>query len=107
MWTEVLRVSTGVSEAAWLAPCLHGEFGAVGRTVARGYGVYARICHPAEERGHGPASWTKVADAASTRPGRRHALADRRDLRREGVRCLAGPPDDSLAIDGDLINRSA
>jgi hypothetical protein len=58
-----LRVSLDVSPAAWIAPDLGGEFGAVGRTVPRGYAAYARICHPATDPEGRPVSWSEVAAA--------------------------------------------
>jgi len=66
-----LRVCEDVAPAAWIAPRLGGGFGAVGRVVPRGYGAYARICHPAEDRDGEPVSWPAVAAACGRRA---HAL---------------------------------
>jgi hypothetical protein len=56
-----LRVCDDVCAAAWLAPRLGGDFGALARTVPRGYAAYVRICHPAADRDGSPVSWSEVA----------------------------------------------
>lgn len=63
MWTAELRVSDEVSPAGWIAPRLTGGFGAVTRTVPNGYPAYARICHPAVDRGGRLVAWSEVARA--------------------------------------------
>jgi hypothetical protein len=66
-----LKVANGPSAGAWIAPRLHGDFGAVTLTVPSGYAAYARICHPATDR-HGKAvSWPEVASETGRRA---HAL---------------------------------
>jgi hypothetical protein len=57
MWTDALHVSSDVSVAAWIAPRLGGEFGAVTRAVASGYPAYVRICHPATDHGDASVTW--------------------------------------------------
>ncbi len=64
---EGLAVSEDVSLAAWIAPRLGGEFGAVGRSAPRGYAAYARVCHPTADRAGRPASWSEVAAATGRR----------------------------------------
>jgi hypothetical protein len=56
-----LRISDDVSAAAWIAPRLGGDFGAVGRTLPRGYPAYVRICHPAGGRDGDLVGWSEVA----------------------------------------------
>jgi hypothetical protein len=64
MWSEELQVSDDVSPAGWIAPRLAGGgFGAVTRTVPSGYSAYARICHPAVDRGGRLVAWSEVARA--------------------------------------------
>jgi hypothetical protein len=63
MWTEELRVSDDVSPAGWIASRLTGGFGAVTRAVPSGYPAYARICHPAVDRGGRLVAWSEVARA--------------------------------------------
>ena len=79
---EAVGVSGDVSPAAWISPQLGGDFGAVGRTVPRGYAAYARICHPATDPEGRPVSWSEVA-AATGRQAHRlmqwHALVGSRD----------------------------
>jgi hypothetical protein len=77
-----LAVSEDVSPAAWIGPRLGGEFGALGRTVPRGYAAYARICHPTADRGGQPATWSEVAAATGRRAHRLmqwHALVGSSD----------------------------
>jgi hypothetical protein len=65
-----LAVSEDVSRAAWIGPRLGGEFGAVGRTVPRGYAAYARICHPTAERDGRRTKWSEVGAATGRRAHR-------------------------------------
>jgi hypothetical protein len=77
-----LRVSDDVSPAAWIAPRLSGEFGAVTRTVPGGYEAYVRLCHPVADRERRPVSWSQVAaatDAQAHRLMQWHALVGSRD----------------------------
>jgi hypothetical protein len=67
VWLKDLVVNEDVSQATWIAPRLGGEFGAVGRTVPRGYGAYARICHPTADRDGWPTKWSEVAAATGRR----------------------------------------
>lgn len=53
--------SPDAATAAWIAPRLAGEFGAVTRTVPTGYPAYARICHPARDGDGAPTAWSTVA----------------------------------------------
>jgi hypothetical protein len=62
-----LRVCDEATPAAWIAPRLGGEFGAVARTVPRGYAAYVRICHPVANRDGSPASWSGVAATTGRR----------------------------------------
>ena len=39
MWTDRIEVLDDVAPADWLAPRLGGSFGAVARTVPRGFGA--------------------------------------------------------------------
>jgi len=72
MWTDRIEVLDDVAPAAWLAPLLGGSFGAVARTVPRGFGAYARLLHPAHDEDDRPVRWTEVA----ARTGRQvHATA--------------------------------
>jgi len=57
---DLARISD-VSTGAWIAPRLHGEFGAVTLTAPGGYDAYARVCHPATDEEGAPASWAEVA----------------------------------------------
>ncbi len=61
MWTDQLHVSDDVSAAAWIAPRLGGDFGAVTLAVPSGYAAYVRICHPATDPGGAFVSWADVA----------------------------------------------
>jgi hypothetical protein len=61
--SPTLRVSNDVAAAAWIAPRLGGEPGAVTRTVPSGYPAYARICHPAADHDGRPVTWSHVAQA--------------------------------------------
>jgi hypothetical protein len=63
MWTDELNVSDDPSAAAWIAPRLEGEFGAVTLTVPSGYDAYVRICHPATDDNDAPVTWSEVATA--------------------------------------------
>ncbi len=77
-----LRVSDDVSPAVWIAPLLGGDFGAVARTVPRGYPAYVRICHPAKDRDGSPVSWSEVAAATGRQAHplmQWHALVRSRD----------------------------
>lgn len=56
-----LRVSDDVAAGAWIASRLAGRFGAVTRAIPSGFTAYARICHPATDRGGCPATWSEVA----------------------------------------------
>jgi hypothetical protein len=47
----------------WIAPRLHGDFGAVTLQVPHGYSAYVRICHPATTVSGLPATWSEVARA--------------------------------------------
>jgi hypothetical protein len=71
MWTDELQVSSDVSAAAWIAPRLGGQFGAVTRAVPSGYPAYVRVCHPAADSDGKPVSWADVAEATGRRS---HAL---------------------------------
>ena len=77
-----LRVSDDVSPAAWIAPRLGGDFGAVTRTVPGGYEAYARICHPVADRDGSPVNWSEVAVATGAQAHRLmqwHALVGSSD----------------------------
>ena len=77
-----LRVSDDVSPAAWIAPRLGGDFGAVTRTVPGGYEAYARICHPVADRDGRPVTWSEVAAATGAQAHRLmqwHALVGSSD----------------------------
>ncbi len=63
MVSNAPRVSADVSPAAWIAPRLSRAFGAVSRTVPRGYPAYARLCHPVEGGEGPPMTWSEVAHA--------------------------------------------
>jgi len=72
MWTDRIEVLDDVAPADWLAPRLGGSFGAVARTVPRGFGAYARLLHPAHGENSRPVRWSEVA----ARTGRQvHATA--------------------------------
>jgi hypothetical protein len=62
-----LRVSDDASPAAWIAPRLGGDFGAVGRTLPRGYPAYVRICHPAVGQDGSLVGWSEVARSTGRR----------------------------------------
>jgi hypothetical protein len=62
-----LRVSDDASPAAWIAPRLGGDFGAVGRTLPRGYPGYVRICHPAVGQDRSLVGWSEVARSTGRR----------------------------------------
>ena len=83
-----LRVSDDVTPAAWIAPRLGGDFGAVTRTVPRGYDAYARICHAVADAGGRAVSWSEVAAAMGAQAHRLmqwHALVGSADpLNRTG-----------------------
>jgi hypothetical protein len=49
--------------AAWIAPRLVEQFGAVCGTIPTGYDAYARILHPADPGGGAPLRWAEVAEA--------------------------------------------
>jgi hypothetical protein len=61
VWTDELEVSDDPSAAAWIAPRLVGEFGAVTLAVPSGYPAYVRICHPATDTAAALVSWSAVA----------------------------------------------
>jgi hypothetical protein len=63
MSMDELKVAGDALPGAWIAPLLHGDFGAVSLTVPSGYAAYARICHPATGRDGARASWSDVASA--------------------------------------------
>lgn len=67
MWTDALEVSADPSAAAWIAPRLGGEFGAVTLAVPSGYEGYVRICHPALDDDDAPVGWSEVANATGRR----------------------------------------
>ncbi len=67
MSTTELHVSDDIAAAAWIAPRLTGEFGAVARTVPSGYLAHARICHPARDGVGAPTAWSTVAQATGRR----------------------------------------
>lgn len=56
-----LRVTEDASPAAWIAPRLGGDFGAVTLAVPNGYAAYARICHPPYDCEGRSVSWSEVA----------------------------------------------
>ena len=85
-----LRVTEDASAGAWLAPRLHGHFGAVTLSVPSGYAAYARICHPVTDRDGRSASWSQVAAATGRRA---HALMQ--------WHAVVGSPD-SLNFTGSL-----
>jgi hypothetical protein len=62
-----LRACSDVSPAAWIASRLGGAFGAVTRTVPRGYSAYARICHPPGDVSGALTTWSHVAQATGRR----------------------------------------
>jgi len=97
MWTDELQVSDDASPAAWIAPRLGGEFGAVTRTVPGGYDAYVRICHPATDDNGAPVSWSKVATATGRKAHPRmqwHALVGSPDsLNFKGSVWPGGGPD--------------
>lgn len=49
--------------AAWIAPRLLDNFGAVCRTIPTGFSAYARILHPADPGAARPRRWAEVAAA--------------------------------------------
>lgn len=58
---EGLRPVLDPSAGDWLAPRLDADFGAVCRTVPRGYPAYARVLHPVEAALPGePSTWAEV-----------------------------------------------
>jgi hypothetical protein len=79
-----LRLSGDVAAAAWIAPRLGGDFGAVTRTVPDGFEAYVRICHPVAGADGRPLSWVDVAavTGAQAHPLMQwHALVGARDTR--------------------------
>jgi hypothetical protein len=52
-----------VGAAAWIAPRLVEQFGAVCRTIPAGFDAYARILHPADPGGLAPLRWAEAAEA--------------------------------------------
>jgi hypothetical protein len=58
--------------AAWIAPRLVEQFGAVCRTIPAGFDAYARILHPADPGRPAPLRWAEVA---ATNGRIMHALA--------------------------------
>ncbi len=58
---EGLRAVPDPSVGDWIAPRLRGGFGAVCRTVPRGFTAYARVLHPVDPAPHdGPTTWAGV-----------------------------------------------
>lgn len=49
--------------AAWIAPRLVEQFGAVCRTIPTGFDAYARILHPVDPGGSARLRWAEVAEA--------------------------------------------
>lgn len=50
------------SEAAWIAPRLLDEFGAVCRTIPTGFQAYARVLHPADPGASVRRRWADIAE---------------------------------------------
>lgn len=60
-------VANDVSPGDWIAPRLHGKFGAVTLTVPSGFAAYVRICHPARDSHGEVVQWSEVARATGRR----------------------------------------
>lgn len=56
-----LTVANDASPGDWIAPRLHGKFGAVTLVVPSGFAAYVRICHPARDSHGKIARWSEVA----------------------------------------------
>ena len=52
--------------AAWIAPLLGGDFGAVTTHVPRGFESYTRIFHPADPGGDESTTWSTIARSTGT-----------------------------------------
>jgi hypothetical protein len=71
MSMEGLRSALDPGVGDWIAPRLRGGFGAVCRSIPRGYPAYARLLHPVEPDAAEPRTWAEVCE----RTGRTaHAL---------------------------------
>jgi hypothetical protein len=71
MSMEGLRAALDPGVGDWIAPRLRGGFGAVCRSIPRGYPAYARLLHPVEPDAAEPRTWAEVCE----RTGRTaHAL---------------------------------
>ncbi|WP_432564451.1 hypothetical protein [Kineococcus sp. SYSU DK003] len=85
MSMEGLQAAADPAAGDWIAPRLCGGFGAVCRTVPRGYPAYARVLHPVEP---GPAveptTWAGVCARTGRTP---HAL-----MQWEAITTPAPPP---------------
>jgi len=85
MSMEGLQAAADPAVGDWIAPRLRGGFGAVCRTVPRGYLAYARVLHPVEpEPVLGPTTWTGVCARTGRTP---HAL-----MQWESITTPAPPP---------------
>ncbi|MCI2237229.1 hypothetical protein MO973_04100 [Paenibacillus sp. TRM 82003] len=87
MSMEGLQAAADPAVGDWIAPRLCGDFGAVCRTVPRGYPAYARILHPVEpDAGDqaGPTTWAGVCARTGRTP---HAL-----MQWEAITTPAPPP---------------
>jgi hypothetical protein len=71
MPTPDLTVANDASPGDWIAPRLHGKFGAVTLTVPGGFAAYARICHPARDSHDKMVKWSEVAQVTG---GTAHSL---------------------------------
>lgn len=93
-----LRVCADVSAAAWIAPRLGGAFGAVTRTVPKGFDAYVRILHPVPDADGGDTTWFHVAEVTGRQPHalmQWHALVGSSDpFNFEGSLWPHGSPDD-------------
>jgi hypothetical protein len=58
-----LAVASNTSPGDWIAPRLHGKFGAVTLSVPSGYAGYVRVCHPAHDPHGKMVRWAEVAQA--------------------------------------------
>lgn len=92
MSMEGLQATADPTTGDWIAPRLRGGFGAVCRTVPRGYAAYARVLHPVDPAPAAqPTTWAGVC----TRTGRTpHAL-----MQWEAITTPAPP----LRLGGELV----
>jgi hypothetical protein len=63
MPTSGFTVVNNASPGDWIAPRLHGRFGAVTLAVPSGFAAYVRICHPARDSYGRIVKWSEVAQA--------------------------------------------